>query len=78
MTESKYEQAWSKKAEARGWYSVKIIQTSKNGFPDRMYMKNSKIFFVEFKSKKGYLSKLQKYRINQIRGLGFHVLILRP
>jgi hypothetical protein len=77
MTEGKYEQNWSKKAEQKGWFSVKIIQCSKNGFPDRMFLKNGKAIFVEFKSKYGKLSDLQKYRIEQLRKQKFHVLIIR-
>jgi len=76
MTESKFEQNWSKKAQKKGWYSVKIIQASKNGMPDRMYLKNGMIFFVEFKAKKGKLSKLQEYRISELRRMNFHVLII--
>lgn len=76
MTESTYEMKWSRKAQIRGWLSVKNIQMSLNGWPDRMYMKNRMMFFVEFKSKKGKLSELQKYRINQIRSFNFHVLII--
>lgn len=76
MTETKFEQAWSKKAIKRGWLSIKNIQVSLNGWPDRMYMKEGKVFFVEFKSKTGKLSELQKYRIEQLRKLKFHVLIL--
>ncbi|MDX9798989.1 MAG: VRR-NUC domain-containing protein [Bacteroidales bacterium] len=76
MTESKFEQSWSEKAKKKGWYSVKIIQASKNGMPDRMYLKNGMIFFVEFKAKKGKLSKLQEYRISELRRMNFHVLII--
>lgn len=60
----------------KGWLPVKIIQCSLNGFPDRLYLKNGFIFFVEFKSKIGKLSELQKYRINQLRKLNFHVLVI--
>ena len=75
MTESQFEQKWSKKAKERGWLSIKNIQVSLNGWPDRMYMKNGKVFFIEFKNSKGKLSELQKYRIGQIRSLGFHCFI---
>ena len=77
MTESKFEQRWSRKAEARGWFALKNIQTNANGWPDRMYMRDGKVFFAEFKSTHGRLSKLQEYRIKKIRENGFHVLILK-
>lgn len=76
MTESKFEQNWSEKAKKKGWYNVKIIQASKNGMPDRMFLKNGMIIFVEFKAKKGRLSPLQKYRIAELRKMNFHVLII--
>lgn len=75
MTESQFEQNWSKKAALRGWLPVKNIQTNLNGWPDRMYMKDGKVFFIEFKSKTGRLSELQKYRIEQIRKLKFHCFV---
>ena len=78
MTEGVFEQKWSKKAERKGWFNVKIIQVSKNGMPDRMFLKDGKVFFVEFKSKRGRLSKLQEYRIKQLRNMRFHVLIIKP
>ena len=76
MKETTFEQAWSRRAAKKGWLSIKNIQTNLNGWPDRMYLKQGKVFFVEFKAKKGRLSQLQVYRINQIRTLGFHCLII--
>lgn len=76
MKESAFEQAWSRQAAKRGWYPVKIMQASVNGLPDRMYLKDGKVFFVEFKAANGKLSEIQKYRIKQLREMKFHVLIL--
>jgi hypothetical protein len=76
MTESKFEQKWSKKAAARGWLPIKIIQANMNGLPDRMYLKDGKVFFVEFKSATGKLRPLQQYRIEQLRKLNFHCLVI--
>ena len=77
MTESKFEQAWCKKAKQKGWIPIKMIQTSYNGIPDRMFLKSGKIFFAEFKAKGGRLSELQKARIIQLRAEGFHVLVIK-
>ena len=77
MTESKFEQAWSSKAAKRGWLSIKNIQVNLNGWPDRMYLKNGMVFFIEFKSEEGTVSELQKYRIDQIRKLGFHCFVFK-
>lgn len=75
MTESQVEQRWSKKAADRGWLPIKIIQANMNGLPDRMYLKDGKVFFIEFKAKNGKLRDLQKYRIEQLRGKGFHCFV---
>lgn len=77
MKETTFEQAWSSRAAKKGWLSIKNIQTNLNGWPDRMFLKKGMIFFVEFKSKKGRLSKLQEYRINQIRKQGFHCFVIK-
>ena len=77
MSESKFEQKISRKLENKGWLSVKLIQTSKNGIPDRMYLRSGQLFFVEFKSSTGRLSEIQKYRIKELRDKGFHCFILK-
>jgi len=76
MLESKFEQRWCKKATKRGWLCIKNIHLSINGIPDRTLLKDGKILFVEFKAKHGKLSEIQKYRIEQLRNMKFHVLIL--
>jgi len=77
MSESKFEQKISRKLEAKGWLSVKLIQTSKNGIPDRMYLRDGQIFFIEFKSSIGRLNEVQKYRIKELRKAGFHCFIMK-
>ena len=77
MTESKFERKWAAKAKNKGWLPVKNIQTSLNGWPDRMFLKDGKVFFAEFKAKNGKLSPLQEYRIEQLRALKFHVLVIK-
>ena len=73
--DSVYEQTVSKDLANRGWLSVKLMRTNLNGIPDRMYLKDSQVFFIEFKSASGKLSELQKYRIEQLRINGFHVFV---
>jgi hypothetical protein len=76
MLESQFEQRWCKKAALKGWLCIKNIHLSINGIPDRTLLKDGKILFVEFKAKKGRLSEIQKYRIEQLRKMKFHVLII--
>lgn len=67
----------TKKMRERGWFDVKLMQTNRNGMPDRMFLKAGRVFFVEFKSRHGRLSELQKLRIGELRTMGFHVLVVR-
>lgn len=57
-----------------GYYVIKLISTNKNGIPDLIALKpDSEILFVEVKTKKGRLSKLQEYRIKELTEKGFKV-----
>lgn len=70
MKESLTQSKVIKKLKASGYFVTKIIQSSTNGIPDLLAIKNGKVFFVEIKSEKGKLSKLQEYRINQLKDHG--------
>lgn len=61
--------------ESLGWYVVKIIQTTKNGWPDLQAHKNGHTIFIEVKTAKGKVSELQKYRHEQLTNHGFFVII---
>jgi hypothetical protein len=45
------------------------------GWPDRMLLKNGKVFFVETKTTGGVVSPLQKEIIGRLRKAGFYVAI---
>lgn len=60
--------------EADGWFVVKFIQTTKNGFPDLGCFKNTIAIFIETKATGKTASPLQKYRHKQLREKGFIVL----
>jgi Holliday junction resolvase len=56
---------------------IKLIKTSKNGIPDLMALKDGKVLFVEVKRPLlGKLSKVQEYRIKELKEYGFETLIL--
>ena len=59
--------------ESDGWYVIKLMTTNKNGIPDLICLKNNEIKFIEVKAKKGKLSPLQEYRINELKSYGFNV-----
>jgi Holliday junction resolvase len=56
------------KAKKLGYIADKYSSPSNRGVPDRIFIsENGKLFFVEFKSKKGKLSKLQDKKISELR-----------
>lgn len=56
------------KARKLGYLTYKFVSPSNRGVPDRIFIsENGKLFFVEFKSKKGKLSKLQDKKISELR-----------
>ena len=55
---------------------VKLIQTSKNGIPDLLLLKDGIASFIEVKTETGRLSELQKYRIKQLEEKGFKVEVV--
>ena len=62
----------------KGYLVLKLIQVQKAGYPDLLLLKpNGEIRFVEVKAKRGRLSKIQKYRIDELKNRGFMVEIAR-
>jgi len=61
--------------ENKGWLVVNLIKTNKNGIPDYMMLKNGKTIFVESKEDWDSLSKIQEYRIKELKNNGFKVYV---
>jgi Holliday junction resolvase len=60
-----------------GYMVIKLIKTSKNGIPDLMALKDGKTIFIEVKRPLlGKLSKVQEYRVKELKEYGFDTLIL--
>jgi Holliday junction resolvase len=77
MGEGKYQAKVIKSLESKGWYVIKNMRTNKNGFPDLTAFKpRLPPLFVEVKLKTGRLSKLQEFRIKELRKKGFKVLVI--
>jgi len=66
-----------KALEKEGWYVVKLIQTNKNGIPDLLCVQCDKTMFIEVKKHDGVLSKLQQYRINEMKMKGISCFVVR-
>ena len=78
MTEQQIQAKKIKILEADGYYVLKLIKTNKNGIPDLIALHPDKeILFVEVKAKKGRVSVLQKYRIEELKKHGFKTEIYR-
>lgn len=76
MLESKIQASIIRKLTTKGYLVVKLIKTNLNGIPDLLCLKDNKCLFIEVKAEKGRLSEIQKYRINQLKELGFEVLVI--
>ena len=77
MLESKIQAKIIKRFTDAGYMVIKLIKTSKNGIPDLMALKDGKVLFVEVKRPLlGKLSKVQEYRIKELKEYGFDTLIL--
>jgi len=58
----------------RGGIALKLINFP--GVPDRLVLwEGGRMYFAEFKSKGGHLSKIQKFRHKQLKALGFRVVV---
>lgn len=79
MEESKYQSKLKKHFEAEGWTVIKIIRATVNGYPDLMLCRADRPpVFIEVKAEGGRTSKVQDYRIRELRSKGFKVLVAYP
>lgn len=64
-----------KQLERSGWLVIKLIQTSLNGIPDLLCIRESEAVFIEVKRPGGKVSPLQTYRIGQLKSKHIQVII---
>lgn len=76
MLESEIEKECCKWAASEGWSSYKFVSPSKRGVPDRIFLRDNKTVFVEFKRPGGKLSKLQEREIEKLRAQQFKVFVI--
>jgi len=78
MRESEYQSKIIKKYKKEGWFVLRLITTNVSGTPDLvMFKEGHKPLFIEVKAKKGVVSKLQEYFINNIQKYGCSAKIMR-
>ena len=79
MAEKHYQRKLKTDAERLGWTVIKIIRATVNGYPDLLLMHPDRgVIWIEVKGDNGRLSKVQEYRINELREKGFVVLVAYP
>jgi len=65
--EKELEAACTRYARERGWLSIKLENTGHTGIPDRLYLKDGKAIFVEFKTPgSGRLSVFQSHWLERL------------
>ena len=76
--ESNIERAVCRFAKAAGLLVYKFVSPGQRGVPDRIFITpQGRTVYVEFKAEKGRVSPLQQMHINQLRGHGVSVFIVR-
>jgi len=78
MTEQQIQSRSIKELEEQGYYVIKLIKTNKNGIPDLVAIPpDSGVLFSEIKTPRGKLSKLQEYRLKELRNHGVETEVYR-
>lgn len=78
MLEKEVEKYLVREIKKLGGVSFKFISPGNAGVPDRIVMlPNGRVVFVELKTDKGKLTKLQEVQIKKISNLGADARVLR-
>jgi Holliday junction resolvase len=76
MSEAKYQAKLIKQYESEGWYVVRLITTTTNGIPDLLCLHKDRVpMFVEVKAANGKVSKLQEFRMRELKSKGFEAIV---
>jgi Holliday junction resolvase len=60
-----------------GYTVLKVIKLSDSGYPDLLALKDGKAIWIEVKEKTDTLKELQRFRIDELRQLGFDAYCLQ-
>lgn len=75
---SKFQNKVIKEYESKGYFVVKVIKLSKNGFPDLLAIKKGyPALWIECKEENDTLKPLQKYRIDELKAAGCEAFCLQ-
>lgn len=64
--EKKLEKRCTDIAKANGWYTRKWSSPSSRGVPDRIFIKEGNVVFIEFKAPGNVLTELQRHELQAI------------
>ena len=70
MSEKKLEKRCTDVAKANDWWSRKFSSPANRGVPDRIFIKDGFVWFIEFKAPGKLTTKLQDHEMQLIRGHG--------
>ena len=76
MTEKEIERRLRDLIKQRGGLTHKFISPNAPGVPDRIVIARGKVWFVELKTCTNKCSKIQDYRINELKKHGANVRIV--
>lgn len=76
MRESTLEKKVTAYAAIKDWQSYKLSGTGDRGKPDRLFMKNGRAVFVEFKRAGRQTTKLQALHLERLTANGFTALVI--
>ncbi len=76
MLEKQIEKKVCDYAKSKGWLSYKFVSPANRGVPDRIFMSQHKMFFIEFKAAGKKATKLQDAIISDINAAGFQVYVV--
>ena len=77
MLEREIEKKFKSALEAKGCLVYKFASPNCRGVPDRIVITDAgRVLFVELKTEKGVLSKLQKVQINKLLAYGQQTFVL--
>lgn len=76
MRESTIEKRVTDYAKEMGWQSFKFVSPNQKGVPDRIYIRDKVVMFIEFKALGKKPTKLQDLVISKITNEGVPVYII--
>ena len=76
MRESLIERKCCQWAKVNGWLVYKFVSPSQSGVPDRLFIRNGQVVFVEFKATGEKLRPLQVKIIDKMREQGATVHVI--